>query len=64
MIEEFRKDKQKIEKEFLSKLQELEDKYGVQIEDIEFEKIHSGMVMQTEPSYVYNLKIKVSFDAI
>lgn len=64
MIEEFRKDKQKIEKEFLLKLQELEDKYGVRIEDIEFEKIHFGKVMQTEPSYAYNLKIKVSFDAI
>lgn len=43
---------------------ELKDKYGVEIEDIEFEKIDFCKVMLTEPLYAYNLKIKVSFDAI
>ena len=64
MITEFKKEKHELEQEILTKILKFKEKFDVEIEDVEFEKICFGRVLQSEPSFSYEFKIKVSFDAI
>lgn len=57
-IEDFKIDRLKLEREFLAKLQELEEKYSVEVEDVDF--VRSSAMMAKPHNTLVNLRIKFS----